>query len=587
MKVYLEIVKGDEKLKVNKGNSNTITDNLELSTVAVYVAKFFAQNQVPAVFHVPGGMIAYLTDAISSEGKTLLVTNRHEQASGFAAEGATRISGKSSVAMGTSGPGATNLITAIASSYFDSVPTIFITGQVNSKEIRKNPNQRQNGFQELDIIKLVKGITKQTFSPKTPSEVHEHLVEAWKTANTGRKGPVLIDIPIDLQQKKFSLEFQEPNFEFIEKQFKISDRLFSKVNRLINEAKSPLLLIGGGVRTDNAVASVEAFVENSQIPTVSTLLGRDSNVLNSHLNLGFIGSYGNSWANLALRTCDALIVLGSRLDPRQTGVSVEEFHTGKKIIRVDIDSYELAGRVRSEIEIQSTITNFLEDPRLKVRRRDTTQFTDSIFRHKENFPQSIEQKSELSMNPSEIIEYISNSHKEDWGYIVDVGQHQMWAAQSIKLQKGQRFITSGGLGSMGFALPAAIGISLVTQKRTIVIIGDGCAQLSAPELQTIADLNLPITIYVMNNLQHGMVAQFQEEYLGSRFTGTRSGYRVPDFIALAKAYGVNNSFEISTINHFKDPSFISMKNKSGPVLFEVKLSQEAKALPKLSSGLSE
>ena len=163
----------------------------------------------------------------------------------------------------------------------------------------------------------------------------------------------------------------------------------------------------------------------------------------------------------------------------------------------------------------------------------------------------------------------------------------MWAAQSIKLQVGQRFITSGGLGSMGFALPASIGISLVTQKRCVVIIGDGCAQLSAPELQTIADLNLPITIYVLNNSQHGMVAQFQEEYLGARFTGTRNGYRVPNFIALAKAFGIDSSFEISSINHFKDSSYVNAKRKTGPILFEVKLSQEAKALPKLSSGLSE
>ena len=191
------------------------------------------------------------------------------------------------------------------------------------------------------------------------------------------------------------------------------------------------------------------------------------------------------------------------------------------------------------------------------------------------------------MNPSEIIECISYCHKEDWGYIVDVGQHQMWAAQSIKLQEGQRFITSGGLGSMGFALPASIGISLVTQKRSVVIIGDGCAQLSAPELQTIADLNLPITIYVLNNLQHGMVAQFQEEYLGSRFTGTRSGYRVPDFIALAKALGINNSFEISSIGDFKDSFYANTKIETGPIFFEVKLSQDARALPKLSSGLSE
>jgi len=554
------------------------------NTVARFIAKFIALNEVPAVFHLPGGMIAFLTDAIYNEARTTLVTNRNEQASGFAAEGATRVAGKSAIAMGTSGPGATNLITAIASSYFDSVPTIFITGQVNSEEIRKDPQQRQNGFQELEITKLVEGITKGTYSPKTPSEVCANLIDAWTLANTDRKGPVLIDIPIDLQQEEFPLDSAPPVVNFTRSPFEITDQVFLKVNQLINGAERPLILVGGGVRTDDAVIAVKKFIERTGIPAVSSLLGLDSNVFGSPFNLGFIGSYGNSWANQALKSCDVLIVLGSRLDIRQTGASVPEFQSNKRIIRVDIDSLELKGRVRSEIEIQSTISGFIEDLRLDINPRSFSVFTNAILQHKEKFPQNMEQYDELSMNPNEVMEVISRIHSSAWGFIVDVGQHQMWAAQSITLHPGQRFITSGGLGSMGFALPASTGISLIANKRCVVILGDGCAQLSAPELQTIADLNLPLTIYVINNSQHGMVAQFQEEYLEARFIGTRIGYRVPNFVSLATAYGIANCLEVTSIEQFESLEIDDSDIDSGPMFIEVKMSNAAKALPKLSFG---
>jgi acetolactate synthase-1/2/3 large subunit len=251
---------------------------------------------------------------------------------------------------------------------------------------------------------------------------------------------------------------------------------------------------------------------------------------------------------------------------------------------VDIDSLELNGRVRSEVEIQSTITEFLEDLRLEINPRNFSVFINTILQHKEKFPQNMEQYDELSMNPNEMMEVISRIHSLAWGFIVDVGQHQMWAAQSITLHPGQRFITSGGLGSMGFALPASTGISLIAKRRGIVILGDGCAQLSAPEFQTIADLNLPLTIYVINNAQHGMVAQFQEEYLEARFTGTRIGYTVPNFVSLAKAYGIANCREITSIEQFESLEIDDSDIDSGPMLIEVKISNNAKALPKLSFG---
>ncbi|CAN1644186.1 IlvB Thiamine pyrophosphate-requiring enzymes [acetolactate synthase, pyruvate dehydrogenase (cytochrome), glyoxylate carboligase, phosphonopyruvate decarboxylase] [Candidatus Nanopelagicaceae bacterium] len=550
------------------------------STVAEYYADFIAEKEAPAVFQLSGGMIAFLADAIYRKGVTPLITNRHEQASGFAAEGGTRVSGKTCVALGTSGPGASNLVTAIASCYFDSVPVVFITGQVNTEEIKSSKGQRQNGFQELDVVTMVKGITKATYSPRTAEDAIQALHEAWKIANQPRFGPVLIDLPIDIQQ--LPVKELKPVFPkaAIEKLPELEDDVFSQVNSAIQNSRKPLILVGGGVVLDHASRELEKFVAKTQIPVVATLMGLDSAAKIGTLNLGFIGSYGNRWANAALKDSDLLIVLGCRLDPRQTGASIEEFKKGKIIVRVDIDNFELEGRVEADIKINSTIGQFLSDSRLNKEEKISNPLKNQSQSIRISKPQTDEQEIELSLNPNEFLAKISLMHRDADGYIVDVGQHQMWAAQSINLFPNQRFLTSGGLGAMGFSLPAAIGASIATKGEWVVVLGDGCAQLSAPELQTISELNLPIVIYVMNNRQHGMVAQFQDENMKSRYVGTRFGYSAPDFCTLAETYGFRNTFTINSINQLE---FRSNSKAAGPVLVNVIISRGAKALPKMTS----
>ena len=553
-------------------------------TVADYLAQFLAKKKAPAAYQLSGGMIAFLTDAIQNLGATPLIHNRHEQASGFAAEGSTRVTGIPSVAMGTSGPGATNLVTPIASCFFDSVPVIFITGQVRTDEIKKISAQRQNGFQELDICEVVKPITKGVWQVTTSVTVPQILEEAWELATNGRPGPVLIDLPIDIQQQMITVPNEDAATSKISSNSepaKYDYQNIIEVVSLIEKAQNPLVLVGGGIRTAGALDQLHAFLEKSKMPHVSTLMGLDAAIHDSENYLGFIGSYGNRWANEAISKSDLLLVLGSRLDVRQTGANIDGFKKNKTIIRVDIDVNELEGRVSSDLAITANLQSFLTNLNQSEIKIHKSELVDQTRASKINKPQNTEQDSDLHLNPNDVLAKISETYSKSNGYIVDVGQHQMWAAQSIHLNPGQRLLTSGGLGAMGFALPASIGAALSKKGDWVTILGDGCIQLSIQELQTISQYGLPITICIINNNQHGMVAQFQEENMNSRFIGTREGFSNPDFSKIAGSFGISNYLLVKT------PSDLSKLNESiekftdGPSIIEFIIEQEAKALPKM------
>lgn len=549
------------------------------------VATFFAERDVPAVFELSGGMIAFLTDAIARLGKTPIISTRHEQAAGFAAEGATRITGRSAIAMATSGPGATNLITAIASSYFDSVPTIFITGQVNQNELKKSIFQRQNGFQELDIVQAVRGITKYAASIDSHTNLLDELEKAWAIAHEGRPGPILLDIPIDVQQELISVNIGKESLEreFSNKQasnFRIDELL-----KLIHSSERPIFLLGGGIRSSRATKILREIISRWKLPAVHSLMGVDILDSSSPFRIGMIGSYGNRWANRAIAKADLIVALGTRLDVRQTGPDPTEFIQGKKIFRVDVDEFEISGRVKADISVEANLQSFitaLSEIDFEVDRLD---WLASIHKEAESFPQWAEQPSDVDFNPDEIMKWLSSLPTKINGYIVDVGQHQMWAAQSLRLQANQRFITSGGLGSMGFALPAAIGAAVSAPGRWIVIAGDGCSQLSIAELQTIRQLNLPITLCILNNHQHGMVAQFQETNMDGRFTATRDGYSAPNFCKVANAFGIESRLIENPKDLVDATEFVSTWN-SGPLVLEFIISTSAKALPKMGMGSS-
>jgi len=545
-------------------------------TKAEFIAQYIAERNVPAVFTLSGGMIAFIVDAIYQLGVTPIVGMRHEQAAGFAAETCTRISKIPSVALATSGPGATNLITAIASSFFDSVPTIYITGQVNQSEIKKSKLQRQNGFQELNIIEAVKGITKSAILVNSKTDLNSALNKAWETATTGRPGPVLIDIPIDVQQETYvSVELKS----FHKNNKKDYKKDIEKLSELISKYERPLVLAGGGLVTANVTNEFRNLIEKLNLPVVHTLMAVDSLSSSSRHRIGMIGSYGNKEANYALRKSDLLICLGSRLDVRQIGSDIDQFKNNKYIYRVDIDEFELNGRVNAKKNIQINLKDFISSWLKHYRISKTNKWIEEIYDYRRDNPQQEEQDEGLIWGPNDALLQISKLCKEAEGFIVDVGQHQMWAAQSVELTDKQRFITSGGLGAMGFAMPSAIGACFAKKGNWIVIAGDGCTQLSIAEIQTIKEHNLPIVIFVINNNQHGMVAQFQETNLENRLVLTREGYSTPDFQNLADAFGIA-SYKASTSTELNEISNKLNGIVNGPMLIEITLSNNAKALPK-------
>jgi acetolactate synthase-1/2/3 large subunit len=549
-------------------------------TKADLIAFFLAEKKVKTVFLLSGGMIAFMADAISQTKSVRLVNVRHEQSAGFAAEGATRVSGLPNVAMATSGPGATNLITSIASSYFDSIPTVFITGQVNQLELKKFKKQRQNGFQELDIVNMVKDITKKSIRINSDHNLLEELQQIWSIALEGRPGPVLIDIPIDVQQEKS--DFPSPLFD---SSILDSPNTSLVVKDLLSEieiSSRPLILLGGGIRIAGQEEQIKLIAHRLKIPCVYSLMGVDALDSSSEFRVGMIGSYGNRWANQALARCDLLIALGTRLDIRQTGFDVKLFTKNKRIFRVDIDPIELKGRVNASKKLNMDLKDLFRGLIHSDYFKDFSDWRSEIDMLKIASPQKNEQVNEIEFNPDDIMRWISNISINSSGYFVDVGQHQMWAAQSITLKPGQRFMTSGGLGSMGFALPAGIGASINSNSSWTIISGDGCSQLSISELQTVKHYNLPLKICIINNNQHGMVAQFQEGNLHSRFVATREDYSCPDFVKVAQAFGIS-SMSFDNLQELEKNSDLVKNWDSGPLILEFKVPNSAMALPKLGT----
>jgi acetolactate synthase-1/2/3 large subunit len=550
--------------------------NPQAITKAEFIAQYLVTKKTPAVFTLSGGMIAFIIDAIDTLGITPIIGMRHEQAAGFAAETCTRVSGVPTVALATSGPGATNLITAIASSFFDSVPTIYITGQVSQLEIKKSKDQRQNGFQELNIVESIKNLTKFSIMVDSNSDLEKIFNQAWEIATSGRPGPVLIDIPIDVQQEIFEsrkLITNQPKNIFDNKE--TINSLLSK----IPSYKYPLILAGGGIVTSGAVQQFRQMVEKLKLPVVHSLMAVDALSSDSKFRVGMIGSYGNKAANFALSKCDFLICLGSRLDIRQIGSDIESFTSNKEIFRVDIDEFELNGRVKVKSNLKLNLKDYISDLDNFSTSFDFNDWNDEIHLYNSSNSQRDEQDSDLVWNPNDALSQIGDICEDTEGFIVDVGQHQMWAAQSLSLKPHHRFITSGGLGAMGFSIPSAIGACFAKKGTWSVIVGDGCAQLSIAELQTIKENNLPILIFLVNNNQHGMVAQFQETNVDSRFTLTRKGYSTPNFIELAKSFRIP-SFMAQTTKELQNITKNLDLLNTGPILIEIKLSQNAKALPK-------
>ncbi len=554
-----------------------------------YIAEFLKSKKIDTVFELQGGMITRILDELYRQGGFNIVSMHHEQAASFAADSYARITGKPGVALATSGPGATNLITGIGSCYFDSVPAIFITGQVNLNEQKGNSPTRQIGFQETDIVEIVKPITKAAFAVKSADDIPAIFNHAYDISLACRPGPVLIDIPMNIQNEeidetKINDSYKKSNSIVPDEKEIIS--FFDELIKALKLSKRPLVIVGRGLRVADSIEKFYSFINKYNIPVVSSLLGLDALPFEHPNRIGFIGTYGNRWANYALGNCDLLIALGTRLDLRQTGSNVDSFQDNKRIFHIDCDKAELKSRLEKSETLQCDLDIFfdyaLKDKSFKF---NSATWLAEINFQKQKRSDILELDNIKGINPNEFIHALSKCSDAAKVFTADVGNNQMWTAQSLELNKDQRFLTSGGMGAMGYSLPAAIGASIANNKAPVVAIsGDGGFQINIQELQTIKRNNLPVKIIILNNKCLGMIRQFQDAYFDSCYQSTVWGYSVPDFAAVAEAYGIS-ALTIDKPEQIPGALKSLWEDPDKPILLNVIIDVFTNAFPKMAFGM--
>lgn len=535
------------------------------------VQELYNITQTDKIFGYIGGTIAHIVDSLYTNKQVEMVNMITEQGAGFAAEGYSRSTNKLGIALATSGPGATNLVTPIANCFFDSTPVLFITGQVNTYEYRQY-NIKQCGFQETNIVDIVKPITKYAKMITNPNDIKYEIQKAIHIATSGRKGPVLLDIPMNIQRAEINLEdLTEYTKENEKYEFNFDCSCLSSFKR-------PLILVGNGINLANAKQELKQFLNKTNIPVVQSLLGIDTVSNDYKYNMGLIGTYGNRYGNFALYSCDLLIVLGSRLDIRQTG-SKTEFMDSKTIIHVDIDKNEINCNKFSKIGINYNVLDFLNYVNSKEIKLNIKEWQTKCLEWKKKFSN----KNKQYKTPNLVLDSIFENLSEGDVIIADVGQNQVWAGQSANIKENQKMFSSAGHGCMGFALPAAIG-SAIDGNKTVVITGDGGLQMNIQEFEVIKRRNLPIKIIVMNNKSLGMVRTFQELYFDNRYASTVDDYSAPNFVKVAQAYGLN-AIDINA-GSFKIDDIKNILNSNEPALINVLLEQRTQVEPRLQFGNS-
>jgi acetolactate synthase-1/2/3 large subunit len=549
--------------------------------VSDYVASFLASRGVPAVFEMSGGMIARLLDSLYRHGGTRVVSMHHEQSAAFAAGAAGAMTGIPAVALATSGPGATNLVTGIGACFFDSQPAVFITGQVNRSELKGDRPIRQLGFQETDIVSITEPISKAAWRVYSPEDVPARLAAAFDLAVAGRPGPVLLDIPMDV----FGSRIDSSLPDRAERQDAPADATaVDELLAALEHAERPLVLAGGGVRTSGAVPVLRELLGHLAVPLVSSLHGIDVLPFEHPQHYGMIGSYGNRYANGAIGNADLLLVLGSRLDIRQTGADTAFFKGDRTIFHVDVEPGEINHRVTGCRAVVGDARSFLEAVAARGHAPMAwPHWREELDEQRRRWPDTTEVGDITGINPNVLMHQISAASGAAGAFVADVGQHQMWAAQSLELSDNQRFMTSGGMGAMGSGLPLAIGVAVVEPRPVVLIAGDGGFQTNIQELETVVRNHLPIKMVIVNNHCHGMVRQFQESYFDGRYPSTLLGYSAPSFAAVAGAYGI----AAGTVEDTADVGEALRElwaDPTAPGLLEVVIDTYANAYPKLAFG---
>lgn len=567
-----------------------------------FIALYLEARAVSHVFELVGGMITHLLDSISEETDISIVSCHHEQAAAFAAEGYARISGVPGVALATSGPGATNLLTAIGSCFFDSTPTVFITGQVNTHELKGERRIRQLGFQETDIVAIATPICKTAIQVQNVADLPKILDSAFRRALEGRQGPCLVDIPMNVQSEVLDDDFAQQcltaarlasssaeEASQLDGDHQALEGQLISLLEAINQSKRPLLLMGGGCASVSNRKAARRIVEHFGLPVVLSLMAVDLLPQSHPQRVGFIGSYGNRWANKILGRADLLVVIGSRLDIRQTGSNIQSFCEDKQIWQIDLDEAEIGVRIQPKQSICSSIqsvANCLSEFAQNNERPQHAPWLEQIQELRDQYPAWCEYPAASGeINPIQMLQKLSRQIIAPCHYITDVGQHQMWAAQCLQFKQGDRFLTSGGMGAMGFGLPVALGSSCAAPDvMSVLVSGDGSFQLNIQELETVRRNYPNLKVILFNNRCHGMVRQFQETYFNDRLRSTVEGYSAPDFVAVCRAYGIS-ARGIGNIDEI-DESLSWLIQSEGPALLEVPLSTRSKVYPKLAFGRS-
>jgi acetolactate synthase-1/2/3 large subunit len=527
---------------------------------------------VEVIFGYPGGQVIPIYDALyDSKLRNILV--RHEQGAAHAADGYARSTGKTGVCLATSGPGATNLVTGIATAYMDSVPMVAITGQVPTSLIGFD------SFQEADITGITIPVTKHNYLVHEVDDIPRVVKEAFHIAGTGRPGPVLIDLPKDLSVLKTKPEYPEnidlpgykPNYIGNARQVK-------DATEAIQHAKRPLLYVGGGVVTAGADQEIRKIAELLEIPVTTTLMGMSAFPSDHPLNTGMLGMHGTAAANFAVCNCDLLIAVGARFDDRVTG-KVETFAPEARIIHIDIDPAEIGKNVRCDIPIVGDVKLVLEMLLERLATERNPEWLATIAAWKEEYPLKYDSKG---LKPQRVIEEISRITKGEAIICTEVGQHQMWAAHYCKFTRPRSFITSGGLGTMGYGFPAAIGAQIGNPDRLVIdIAGDGSFQMNIQELGTAVAHQIPVKVVILNNFYLGMVRQWQEFFFNKRYSGTVLDSN-PDFVKIAEAYGAKG-FRVTDSKDLKDiltEGFAA----PGPVIIDCQVEREENVLPMVPAG---
>lgn len=544
--------------------------------VSDYIVEFLIKEGISDVFGYPGGMVAHLMDSFDKYKTQIAVhTNYHEQASSFAANGYAQVSGKVGVAYSSSGPGATNMITGICNAYFDSIPTVFLTGQVNAYEAKRDLPIRQKGFQETEIIPIVKSITKYCAYVEKEEDIKYELEKAFYIAQEGRKGPVLLDIPMNVQRMEIEPEKLR---SFSPQAEKKKDVDISAVVEALNKANRPVLLVGAGVKPLQTRKIVNELVAKWGIPVVSSMVAVDVVPSTEGMNFGFLGAYGSRTANFIVAKSDLVLAVGSRLDVRQVGGKRENFAAQAQLIRIDIDEGELQHQVNDdEIHVcgdaKDVLTKLYQaDIEIKNKIGDWIEVCEQIRSELDGVDDRI---------PNLAMKRLGKCIPSEYTVTTDVGQNQVWVAQSMETKPDQNVLFSGGLGAMGYSLPAAIGAYYGTGKPVVSFNGDGGLQMNIQELQFIARERLPIMIIVFNNHALGMIRHFQEMYFESNYTQTvdGNGYEAPDFGKIAGAYGIK--YRAIDMTQEIDKTLF---NITEPVLVEMFCYENTYVFPKLEFG---